>query len=311
MRQSEPRDIERTTYLRAATTLWRWVDAPQDAELAAFLDECAAVADPAAALARLSERACYTLLTYARRCVLRALRTKDPAAALGAFAALSAVSLDHVDPRDLAVAAALAGHGARRVGLDPRQVLDGPVTRAEPAVASMLSGAATSTSGTGGFHELRTRTGPVLIAAGGPVAGAVALLRTALAIAAAVEDDGRYGVTGVGTELFLPAVWLAETPAAVAARGNIKRVASVMAEPLDSSTHLLLTFVVAADTEATARTIAGAARQDLDGAVIFAVAAGTRCAVVIGRTAVHGAAPIEDAGSLARLTEPVRAALAG
>jgi hypothetical protein len=314
VRRPEPRDIERCTYLRAATALWRWVDAPQDAELAAFLAEYAeyaGVADPAPVRARQTERSCYTLITYARRCVLRALRTGDPAAALSAFEALSVVEMDRVDPRDLAVAASLVSYGARRVELDPRLVLDGPARRAEPAVADLLHGAATGAAGSGGYHELRTRTGPVLISAGGPVAGAVALLKTALAIAAAVEDDGRYGVTTVATELNLPAVWLAETPPVAAARRTLKRVVSIMADPPDSGAHFLLTFLVEADTEDNATTIAEGVRRDREGAVLLAVAAGKRVAVVIARSAVLGVPPIEDDRSLARLTEPVTAALTG
>lgn len=292
--------------MRTASALWRWADDPADAELAAFLDEFAAAADPAAVRARQTEGSCYTLITYSRRSVLRALRTEDPAAALSAFAALSVVEMSRVDPRDMAVAAALASHGARRVGLDPALVLDGPVTRAEPAVASLLAGAARGDAGTGGYHELRTKTGPVLIDARGPVAGAVALVKAGLAVAAVVEDDGRYAVRGVATELNMPAVWITETPA----YRKVKRVVSVTAEPPDTSAHFLLTFLLETDSPETAATLAAATRDDMPGAVILGVAAGKRCAVVIARSVVLGVPTVEDDRSLSRLAEPVRAVLA-
>jgi hypothetical protein len=151
----------------------------------------------------------------------------------------------------------------------------------------------------------------VLIDASGPVAGAVALLKAALTVAAVIEDDGRYGVTGVATQLSLPAVWLAEAPAVEGARRALKRVVSVMADPPDSGAHFLLTFLVEADTEENATTIADAVHRDRDGAVILGIAVGRRAAVVIARSAVHGVPLIEDERSLARLTEPVTAALGG
>ena len=286
-------------YPRRATALWRWVDAPQDAEIEAFLRS------PAPGL---TESDFYTLMTFARRCVLRALRTKDPAAALAAFDALSLIRLDQVDWRDVVVTATLASYGARRTGLDPELVLTGPVRRAEPAVADLLTGAATSDAGTGGYHELKTANGPVLIDASGPVRGAVALLRTALAVAEVVEDDGRYEVGGVAVDRELPAVWL--DGSAETARRRLKRCASVRADPPGSRSHFLLVFIAEAATDEDASAIAASARRRvLDGAVELGIAVGNWCAVVIARTAVYGQPDLEDERSLARLTEPVTAAL--
>lgn len=286
-------------YPRRATVLWRWTDAPQDAEIAAFLR---------APVPGLTEADCYTLITYARRCVLAALRTSDPAAALRAFDALSLVELDLMDWRDVVMAASLVGYAARRVGLDPELVLAGPVRRAEPAVADLLAKAARSEAGTGGYHELRTADGPVLVDANGTVRGAVALMRTALAVAAVVEDDGRYEVGGVAVDREIPAVWLdggAETE-----RRRLRRCASVRAEPPGSRTHFLLVYVAeAASDEDAAAVAASARRRVLDGAVELGIAVGSRCAVVIARTAVLGEPDLEDAASLARLTAPVTAVL--
>lgn len=286
-------------YPRRATALWRWVGAPQDAEIAAFLRS------PAPGL---TESDFYTLMTFARRCVLRALRTGESAAALAAFDALSLIRLDQVDWRDVVVAATLASYGARRTGLDPELVLTGPVCRAEPAVADVLTRAATSDAGTGGHHELTTADGPVLVDVSGPVRGAVALLRAALRIAAVVEDDGRYEVGGVAVERELPAVWL--DGGAEAARRRLRRCTSVRADPPDSRTHFLLVFLVEAATEDDAAAIAASARSRvLGGAVELGIAVERRCAVVVARTAVHGQPDLEDARSLARLTAPVTAAM--
>lgn len=287
-------------YPRRATVLWRWVDAPQGAEIAALLH------DPDL---RLTESDYYTLMTYARRCVLAALRTADLATALAAFEALSRVDMDRVDWRDVTVVASLASYGARRTGLDPELVLTGPVRRATPAVAELLTGAAISEAGTGGYHELRTTNGPVLIEVSGPVRGAVALLKTALGVAAAIEEDGRYEVGGVGVEREVPAVWL---DGAEEERRRLKRCVSVRADPPDSDAHFLLVFLVEAATDADAAAIAAAAqRRVFPGAVELGIAVDRRCAVVIARSAVHGVPPIEDDRSLTRLTAPIIAAMRG
>ena len=292
-----PSPLSHIAYPRRATVLWRWVDAPQDAEITAYLRS----PDPGA----LTEADCYTLMTFARRCALAALRTGDPATALTAFDALSRIEPAAVDWRDVVVVASLVAYGARRAGLDPELVLTGPVRHAQPAVAEVLTRAATSEAGSGGYDELRTPTGPVLV--DGSTRGSVALLRTALRVAEVVEDDGRYEVSGIGVERELPAVWLDGDPAA---RRRLRRCVSVRAEPPEDRAHFLLTFLVEAASEADAGEIAVAARgRVLVGAVELGIPVGRRCAVVIARSAVHGVPDIEDDRSLARLTAPVTAAM--
>lgn len=294
-------------YDRSATVLWRWVDAPQDAVLREFLRDYSRAVDPAAIRASLSEGDFYTLMTFARRCVLAALRNSAPATVLLAFEALSVIELDRVDWRDVTVTASLVSYAARRARLDPDEVVTGPVRRAEPAVASQLRRAATSDGGSGGYHELKTADGPVLIQVSGPVRGAIRLLRRALGVAAVIEADGRYEVSGVSAEREIPAVWL--TPEAEEARQRLRRCVSVRAEPPNDRAHFLLVFLAEATSDEDAATITAGLRT-LDGAVELGITAGRLCAVVIARTAVLGASDIEDDRTLARLTAPISAALA-
>lgn len=309
-RPSGPSPLRDVGYARRATVLWRWVDAPEDAVLAAFVREYTRVAEPARVRARLSEGDFYTLMTFARRCVLAALRKPAHDTVLVAFDALSVIELDRVDWRDVVVATSLVSYAARRVGLDPEAVLTGPVLRAEPAVAEQLRQAATSAAGSGGYHELRTASGPVLIDASGPVRGAVALLKRGLRVAEVIETDGRYEVSDVGVGRDLPAVWLVDTPEVAEARRRLRRCVTVRAEPPDSRAHFLLVFLLEAEEDRYAETIAAAARDKrLQGAVELGIAVGSLCAVVIARSAVHGVPDIEDDRSLARLTAPITAAL--
>ncbi|HEX6361118.1 hypothetical protein [Actinophytocola sp.] len=306
-RRSPLRDI---AYDRSAAALWRWVDAPQDAALTAFVEEYGKADDPAAVRSRLTPGDFYTLMTFARRCVLAALRTSAPALARTAFEALSAIELDRIDWRDMAVVSSLVSYAARRVGLAPDEVLTGAVLRAEPAVADILRNATTGEGGSGGYHELKTPSGPVLVEISGPVRGAVDLLKRALRVAEAIEADGRYDVSNVAVEREVPAVWLVETPEAATARRRLRRCVSVRAEPPGDRANFLLVFLAEAESEEAAETVASAARRRvMDQASLLGIAAGRRCAVVVARSAVYGEPSIEDGPSLTRFVAPITTVL--
>lgn len=303
MTDSPLRDV---AYARQATVLWRWVDAPEDAVIMAFVSEYSQAADPALMRSRLTELDFYTLMTFARRCALAALR--GSATALAAFDALSAIELDRVDWRDVIVASSLVAYAGRRVGLDPEAVLTGAVRRAEPAVAELLQSAVTGDGGSGGYDELRTASGPVLI--DGSVKGAVALLKRAVRIAEVIEDDGRYEVTGIGVGRDLPAVWLGDDPDVEAARRRLRRCVTIHAKLPGSRAHMLLVFLVEAEEDRHAETVAAAARsQEPREAVQLGIAVGRLCAVVVARSGVLGVPCIEDGRSFERFTAPVTAAL--
>jgi hypothetical protein len=297
-------------YDRAAAALWRWVDAPQDAVLTAFVREYGHADDPARARSRLTPGDFYTLITFARRRVLSALRTSAPEDVQLAFDALAVIELDRIDWRDMAVASSLVSYAARRLGVASETVLSEAVRRADPAVAELLRGAATSDGGSGGYHELKTASGPVLVEAGGPVRGAVDLLRRALRVADVIEADGRYVVSGVAVEREVPAVWLVDSPEAAEARRQLRRCVSVRAEPPGDRANFLLVFLSEARDEQAGETVAAAARhRDMAQATVLGLAAGRRCAVVIARSAVYGVPSIEDSQSLARLAAPINEAL--
>src|SRR5262245_59508017 len=73
-----PSPLQDVAYPARATVLWRWVDASQDATVWAFVRAYSGLADGARVRASLTLDDCYTLMTYARRCALAALRNEDP-----------------------------------------------------------------------------------------------------------------------------------------------------------------------------------------------------------------------------------------
>jgi hypothetical protein len=311
---SGPSPLRDVSYPAQAAVLWRWVHARQDASVWAFVRAYSGVPDRERVRSSLTVDDFYTLMTFARRCVLAALRNEDPGAAEAAFDALSAIDLERVDWRDVVVAASLASYAARRVGLEPDEVLAGAVRQAEPAVGEIIERAVTKDvdlAGDWGYREVATPSGPVLVdSEGGPADDE--LVARVLGVADLLENDERYVVTSIGEEDELPEVWLDDTEAAGEARQRLVGCASVHAEPPEARyRHFLLVFLVEAHDERDAGAIAAAARRvTADHTAQLGIAVGRRCAVVVARSAVAGQPSLEDARSLARFQEPIEALLA-
>jgi hypothetical protein len=308
---SGPSPLRDIAYRGAEHDLWRWVESPRDAVLAAFVGEYAGVADPAATRAALTMDDFHTLMTFARRSALAALRTRDAGTVRAAFGALSAIDLERVDWRDVVTAAALVSYAARRLELDPETVLAGAEERADPQVAEIL-GSATQDDVElvdWGYREVPSATGPVLCQDDGETV-ADELVAPAFAVAGALAADGRYRVGDITVGAELPTVWLADGNGVDAAHGRLRGCVSVHADPVDdASAHFLIVFLTAAGTAADAAAIAAAADGVPGRAALLGVAVGPRCAVVVAASSAAGAPPAEDAGSLARLRPPIEAAL--
>lgn len=308
-----PSPLRDVSYPAAAGVLWRWVDATQDAAVWAFVRAYTMEADRARVRSSLTMDDFYTLMTFARRCVLAALRNEDPGAVEAAFDALSAIDIERVDWRDVVVAASLASYAARRVGFGADEVLAGAVRRAEPQVAEILEHAVTrdiDLAGDWGYREVPTPAGPVLIESDGELASDD-LLPVLLATAEAVENDGIYEVTNAGVTDELPAVWLDDTPDATEARARLRGCVEVHAEPPEVRFRdFLLVFLAEAEEERHAEAIAEAALREVGpGTARLGIAVGRRCAVVVASSGVVGEPCVESAESLARFDTPIRALL--
>ncbi|GGM75143.1 hypothetical protein GCM10011609_08830 [Lentzea pudingi] len=257
-------------YPRQARRLWRWVDAPQDAEVAGFVALQAVLgADERAR--DLSEADRRTLITFARRIALATLRTGDPAALDAAFEALAVVGVERVDERD----AALVAYAAYRVG-------------------ATQSAGEIDLSGDWGMREVSTPDGVVLVRDdGGRYPDGSDLAVRALR-AADLLEAGWY----VDAEITVGTSWplgdRREEP-----RRSLVAVAGVRAEREHwRSGHFALLFLAEAATAQDASTVAGAGT----GPARLAVAAGHRCALLIARSPA-GVAPVETAASLERFRQ--------
>ncbi|MDX3660082.1 hypothetical protein PV646_22520 [Streptomyces sp. ID05-26A] len=256
-------------YSRQAQRLWRWVDAPQDAEVAGFVALQAVLgADERAR--DLSEADRRTLITFARRIALATLRTGDPAALDAAFEALAVVGVERVDERD----AALVAYAAHRVGA-PRSAgeIDLP--------------------GDWGMREVSTPDGVVLVRDdGGRYSDGSDLAARALR-AADLLEAGWY----IDAEVTVGTSWSAGSLGEP--RRPLVAVAGVRAEREHGRAgHSALVFLAEAATAQDAATVAEAGA----GTARLAVAVGHRCALLIARSPA-GVAPVETAASLERFRQ--------
>lgn len=311
---SGPSPLADVVYPAEATVVWRWVDAQEDAEVWAFVRAYSGFADSARVRSSLTMDDFYTLMTFARRCVLAALRNEDPGAVEAAFDALSAIDIERVDWRDVVMEASLASYAARRVGVPPNEVLPRALRRADPLVAEILEHAAT----TGidlvrdwGYREVSTPAGPVLVETDGQPATEADddLLRRAFALVDLVAADGTYEVTGIGLEDGVPEAWL--TSDAAEARQRLRGCVLVDAEPSDvERRNNLMVFLAEAENERDAEVIAAAGHWVGDNVVQLGIAVGRRCAVIIAKSPTKGEPGQEDTESLSRFRAPISTLLA-
>lgn len=306
---SGPSPLRGVDYSTEARALWRWVGAPEDADVWAFVRAYAGAADRDRVRSSLTLDDFYTLMTFARRCVLAALRNEDPGAAEAAFDALSIIDLERFDRRDVLLTASMASYAARRVGLLADEVLAGAVRLAQSAVAEILERAVTQDIdlvGDWSYREVATAAGPVLIRSDSQPLNDELLFR-ALTVAELVENDGNYTVTDVNELAELPSMWLGDDVEVRAARKRLLGCVRFHAEtPKHISRHTLMVFLVEAADDRDAEVIAAAARRRSDDNTAYiGVVVGAQCTVVVARSSAVNEPPIEDPESLARLAGPI------
>jgi hypothetical protein len=318
-----PSPIAGVAYPEGSADLWRWVDRPEDGALAAFLATYVATDRPDQTVTRanLTMDDLYTLLLFAKRCALAAIRTGDQRAARQAFDALSAIDIERVDWRDVVVTAMLAGYAAPRTGLPATEAAAGAVGRAEPRVSEIIAEAAEKDdidlAGSCGYRVVTTPDGPALFEDGlefyQPDRD---LVPVALGLAAAIEDDRTYHVDGLSIGEDLPPIWVsANTDKRIAAAiDGLTGCASIHGYPLagpdrGAPDHFLLVYLAeAATTEDAAAIAEGATHGGRPGSVELGVAAGRLCAVLVAASTRSGEPSLEDTASLARF-QPTLAAL--
>lgn len=320
-----PSPIADVDYPGEASDLWRWIDCPQDDMLSAFVGSYAAADEQAQARIRasLTMDDLYTVLLFASRRALAAIRTGDPGAVVDAFDAVSAIDIERVDWRDVGVAATFAAYSASYAAIAPGTAAAGAIGRADEPVAEIMAEVVdqdeTDLAEECGYRVVITAGGPVLFEDDGePYEPERDLVPITIGIAEAIEQDGTYEVSGVSVGHELPGIWVgADSDQRVAAAiENLTGCASIDAEPVTDETsglggHFLVLFVAEAATAQDAAVIAEAANRSIPGrSVVIGFAVERLCVVGVAASSGSGAPSFESADSMARFRPAITALLA-
>jgi hypothetical protein len=273
----------------------RFVSSPVDEAVGSFAErfDLAAEEERARLKDALTMDDLYTLMTFARRCVLRSLRGAPPELLRAAAAALRAVDERRVDVRDVAWATALVAWAAQRAGIDSSRE---PVRLAD-----------------WGYRCVDVGNGPVLVGEHGErFEPETDLVAAAFDVAAAIEADA-YRVTDLAAGARLPDVWLRMSPAVEAALGAVRGCVSMHGalDPdagADADSQQLTAWLVEASDEHEASALAAAAVSTDDHEAIGR-SRGRLCCVLVGRSFVDGVRAHEPPGALERFGAPLEGAL--
>ena len=262
----------------------------------------------------------YTLLTYARRAAVRAIRSRDEAVASRGVTALALIDLDRVDWRDVAWQAGLLSYAIHRIGGTASGAFEMAATLADGESAAFLRSLASrppADLSEWGFREVQTAEGAGLIEdEGAPYRPESDLVGLAEALAAGVRGDiWQLSDPVIGSDL--PTVWLQGgtpedlEPALRSITGCVTLQGTHAAQ--DSSIHRaqhMVVFLAETQDPQAASIIAAAAGPGSGSSfAALAVAARALCAVMIARSFVRGIPSLETKASLQRFRPALTAAL--
>lgn len=318
-----PLDGVRYDWTRGEADLLRIRDAQADAQVRDFLESTSKVSIAGVADVRgaLTIDDFYTLITFAQRSAVHALRG-EPSKHLGpAFTAIALVDAARVDPRDVAWAESIAAWSVQRVGLDHTDLLRDAERVGTPDTVAAMSEAVASQIDLSdwGFEEVATSSGTGLAERGfAAYAPTADLLGAALALADVIEAD-RYMPPTVTVASDLPAVWfrnvgnrhLDRSLRAVQATVSIGTQLRP-AEAPDPERQRLLAFVSECEKPRVAAWLGTAGQKTAGDSHHVAVSThGRWFAVLIARSIYQGTPSFETDASLQRFLPDLTDALRG
>ncbi len=263
----------------------------------------------------------YTLLAFARRSAVFAMRSGDAALVLDGLRACAAANSSRVDERDVLVALALLRHAAGRCH-DAAALLRAAGADAEPALRQLIDWFLAQPAAE---RDLRDAWG--YVEADGP--DGVGLLRwgfaswlptvdlTSAGLRVAASLDGRdYAVDDPELASKLPAIWLSATgdpalePILAAARAAVVIHARLRPQmtPDHDSQQLTAWLVELGDKSAAARLLE-LSHTPRAGHSLLGLADGPLFVLVVARSVVRGVAAFEHGTSLGRFEPGIRDAL--
>ena len=153
---------------------------------------------------------CYTLLVFARRAAVRALRAQDPDWAMIGLTAIAMVEPERVDRRDILQPIGLLSYVLTYLGADTHDTLGDVASLADPEVGGYLRAALSGDEDLSewGYRLVHTQAGIGMAETSYDADDAsVDLLAVGLAIAEAIDAD-RYRTSSLKLGSHMPGVWI-------------------------------------------------------------------------------------------------------
>jgi hypothetical protein len=303
-------------YSARAHDLVRFLDDPVDEHIAQIVAEATGLPNEPREALRLSLTVedAYTVLAFARRRAVSALRTRSVRQASEAVRSLTLITLSQIDYRDLSAEFPL--HAVSELGGDLDHAIRDAVALSEPSIASYFAarGEAARTGSLRDWPLLEVRSSYGLgymdhLSSGyGP---SIAIAEMAVRLADMIDVDGRYLVKNMQTS-DLPEVWFnaKRRTGKLPATGCVSLSATLQGSA-DRWSHGLLVFLAEMATESVASELTMAATISTGERPQVATAVDRCIVLVIGGSFTHGQKAIETTGTLARYLDMGVAALDG
>lgn len=264
----------------------------------------------------------YTLLAFARRATVFALRSRDAALVADGLGACSAVPYERIDARDGLVALALLHHAGRRCGAGSAALFEAARELGDVAFANLIdaflarSDADRDLQAAWGYIEAEGPRGAGLLGWGlGPWSPSVDLAAITLRVASALDGD-EYLIEDPMLGFDLSAIWLSASadPGLEPTLGRIRAGAVIhgrlraeaTAEP---GSQQLTVWVLECAGPDDAALLARLARRPREGDALLGMADGPVFVLVVARSVVVGVAAHETCERVARFGSRLRAAL--
>jgi hypothetical protein len=319
--ESSPMPDQVYDFWRGEMSLIRPVALPLDAATAELCARFMAADGPARERMRaaISMNEFYTLLTFAQRAAVFAIRGCDASWLEAGMTAIAMIDARRVDYRDILVALGLLHHAARRAGMDAAELFRQTAKRSEPETASLVTGFGgwserdKDLRSSWGYDEVETDVGVGLIGWGFKTYHPTYDLKAiAIEIADFVATD-KYQPSPVELASELPHIWLeaVDHGALDRAMKSIRAVASVSGSlrPDESPGHGYQQFSVfpaeLASESDSRRLLEIARRKKPSGYCMIALAEGRLFCLIVARSFFEGIAPFETQQSLTRFEMPM------
>jgi hypothetical protein len=299
--------------------------APADDEIRALCRSYAAQDDAgrAAARGKLGMDDFYSLLTFAQRESVFAMRTRDQAHVRDALTAAAMIDPEKIDERDLPLALFLVLHAAERIGTDSRKLFTDAARMANPGTAKWISQVAASPADrkdirkSWGYDEVTTSHGLGFIQWGfQPYAPSSDLGQIAIEIGRTVDKD-RYKTDIISIADGIPSVWFGrEAKAEVEGllRG-LKGGATVNAglrpgARAQTDDQIVIIFIEELQTPEAAQRLAEiASKRTRTPDLVTLAAARDRLFCLFIQRSIDETPAVETPESIKRFAEPIRLAL--